>query len=130
METPKALFEFLEHSAAVDPDRTAVIEPGQGSITYGKLNALADQLRDRLYQLGVRPGDRVGIYLHKSIDCLADIFGGLETGAAYVPLDPGAPASRNAYILSDCQMKAVVIENCFVNNLASGGWIIDEFRNT
>ena len=119
VESPKALFEFLEHSAGIAPDRTAVIEPGQGSITYGELNTLANQLRDRLYHLGVCRGDRVGIYLHKSIDSLAAIFGILKTGAAYVPVDPGAPASRNAYILADCQVKAVVIEDCFVNDLSS-----------
>jgi amino acid adenylation domain-containing protein len=119
VEAAKALFEFLEHSAGIDADRTAVIEPGQGSITYGELNTLANQLRDRLSHLGVRRGDRVGIYLHKSIDSLAAIFGILKTGAAYVPVDPGAPVSRNAYILSDCQVKAVVIEDCFVNDLAS-----------
>jgi L-proline---[L-prolyl-carrier protein] ligase len=117
--TPTALFQFLEHSAGNDPNRTAVIEPGQGSITYGELNALANQLRDRLFHLGVCPGDRVGIYLYKSIDSVAAIFGILKTGAAYVPVDPGAPISRNAYILADCQVKAVVIENCFVNDLAS-----------
>ena len=119
MATQKALFEFLEHSAGIDPDRTAVIEPGQGSITYGELDALTNQLRDRLYHQGVCPGDRVGIYLHKSIDSVAAIFGILKTGAAYVPVDPGAPVSRNAYILANCQVKAVIIEDCFVNDLAS-----------
>ena len=119
MSTPKALFEFLEHSANIDPDRTAIIEPGQGSITYGELNALANQLRDRLYQLGISRGDRVGIYLHKSIDSLAAILGILKTGAAYVPVDPGAPVARNAYILADCQVKVVIIEDCFVSDLAA-----------
>ena len=119
MVAQKALFEFLEHAAGVDSDRTAVIEPGQGSITYGGLNALANQLRDRLYHLGICPGDRVGIYLHKSIDSVAAIFGILKTGAAYVPVDPSAPASRNAYILADCQVKVIVIEACFVNGLAA-----------
>ena len=117
--SPNALFELLERSAGIDPDRTAVIEPGQGLITYGELNALANQLRDRLHHQGVCPGDRVGVYLHKSIDSVAAIFGILKTGAAYVPVDPGAPVSRNAYILTDCQVKAVVIEDCFVNDLAS-----------
>ena len=114
-----ALFEFLEHSAGIDPDRIAIIEPGHGSITYGELNALSDQLRDRLYHLGVRRGDRVGIYLHKSIDSVAAIFGILKTGAAYVPVDSGAPVSRNAYIYTDCQVKVVVIEDRFVNDLTS-----------
>ena len=56
MVTPKALFEFLEHSAGIDPDKTAVIEPDQGSITYGELDALANQLRDRLYHLEIVSG--------------------------------------------------------------------------
>ncbi len=42
--------------------------------------------------MGVRPGDRVGIYLRKSIDAVAAIYGILKAGAAYVPVDPGAPA--------------------------------------
>lgn len=119
VETANALFEFLERSTGISPDRIAVIEPGQGSITYGELNALADQLRDRLRHMGVSRGDRVGIYLHKSIDSLAAILGILKTGAAYVPVDPGAPPSRNAYIFGDCQVKAVVIESGFVNGLTS-----------
>jgi amino acid adenylation domain-containing protein len=55
----------------------------------------------------------VGIYLRKSIDAVAAIFGILKTGAAYVPVDPGAPASRNAYILNNCFVKAVVMEKRF-----------------
>ena len=77
--SPNALFELLERSAGIDPDRTAVIEPGQGLITYGELNALANQLRDRLHHQGVCPGDRVGVYLHKSIDSVAAIFGILKS---------------------------------------------------
>jgi non-ribosomal peptide synthetase component F len=63
--------------------------------------------------LGVRPRDRVGIYLPKSIDSVASIFGILKIGAAYVPVDPTAPAARNAYILSNCSVSAVVMDKCF-----------------
>lgn len=119
MPTHKSLYKYLEHSAKIYKDRTALIEPGRGLITYGELDTLANRLRDRLSNLGVRRGDRVGIYLHKSIDSVATIFGILKTGAAYVPVDPGAPVSRNAYILNDCQVKAVVIEDCFMTDLDS-----------
>jgi hypothetical protein len=54
----------------------------------------------------VRPGDRVGIYLRKSIDAVAAIYGILKAGAAYVPVDPGAPPARNAYILHNCAVNA------------------------
>jgi len=112
-----ALHEYLEHSAARSPARVAVEEPPDGAITYGALDALSDRLRDRLHVLGVGPGDRVGIYLRKSIDAVAAIFGILKAGAAYVPVDPGAPAARNAYVLGDCGVKAAVIEAAFEEKL-------------
>jgi amino acid adenylation domain-containing protein len=56
------------------------------------------------------PGDRVGIWMRKSIDAVACILGILKTGAAYVPVDPTAPVARNSYILNDCAVKALVAE--------------------
>ena len=119
MLAQEALHHLLDHTAQVFPDRPAVIEPGHGTITYRDLANLSDRLRDRLCYLGVGPGDRVGIYLHKSIDAVATIFGILKTGAAYVPVDPGAPVARNAYILGDCSVKTAVVEACFIDELVA-----------
>ncbi|MEW5978005.1 MAG: amino acid adenylation domain-containing protein, partial [Acidobacteriota bacterium] len=69
--------------------------------------------RDRLWTLEVGKGDRVGIYMKKSIDAVASIFGVLRAGAAYVPVDPAAPVSRNAFIHNNCSVKAVLIERRF-----------------
>jgi amino acid adenylation domain-containing protein len=110
---PDSLHEHFVSAARRFPERIAVVEPGSGEITYRELARLSDRLRDRLWALGVRPGDRVGIYMHKSIDAVAAIYGILKTGAAYVPVDPGAPPARNAYILQNCAVKAVVMEDRF-----------------
>jgi len=108
-----ALHEPFVAAARRWPERTAVVEPGHGEIAYGELDALSDRLRDRLRALGVAPGDRVGIYARKSIDAVAAILGILKAGAAYVPVDPGAPPSRNAYILNNCAVTAAVVESRF-----------------
>jgi amino acid adenylation domain-containing protein len=113
METPRVLHQLFDEAAARYPDNMAVVEPSEGSISYADLAMLSDRLRDRLHALGVRSGDRVGIYLRKSIDAVAAIYGILKAGAAYVPVDPGAPPARNAYIMHNCDVKAVVIENRF-----------------
>jgi amino acid adenylation domain-containing protein len=105
-----ALQQFLSASARHFPQRNAVEDPGKGSITYRELDALTDRLRDRLTRLGVRRGDRVGFYLRKSIDSIASIYGILKSGAAYVPVDPGAPVSRNAYIFANCAVRVVIVE--------------------
>lgn len=105
------LHALFDASAAARPDKVAVLDPsGGGTITYGELGRLSDGLRDRLVHQGVHPGDRVGIYLHKSIDSVVAIFGILKTGAAYVPVDPDAPPARGAFILNNCAVRTVICE--------------------
>jgi amino acid adenylation domain-containing protein len=117
MSAQTALHQYLDDSARVRGDCVAVEDPGIGRIDHRGLAELSDRLRDRLRHMGVRPGDRVGIYLRKSIDAVASIFGILKVGAAYVPVDPGAPAERNAYILNDCAARAVVVERDLAKGL-------------
>src|SRR5262245_1687341 len=105
-----ALHQLLDASVRARPDAVAVVDPGVGSIRYRELGALSDALRDRLQALGVRPGDRVGLYLRKSIDAVAALEGALKAGAAYVPVDPAAPAARGAYVLHNCGARAIVVE--------------------
>jgi amino acid adenylation domain-containing protein len=119
MMTRDTLQEFLARAAEAFPRHTAIEEPEHGAITYAELASLSDQLRDRLRSLDVRSGDRVGICMRKSIDAIASIFGILKAGAAYVPVDPGAPAARNAYILHDCGVKAVIMESRFETKLTA-----------
>jgi amino acid adenylation domain-containing protein len=110
---------YLEQSVPRHAARTAIREADGSTITYAELGALTDRLRDRLVALGVKPGDRVGVYLRKSIDAVAAIFGILKTGAAYVPVDPSAPPVRNAYILGNCTVKVAITESVFEPALRS-----------
>ncbi|MEX2317856.1 MAG: amino acid adenylation domain-containing protein [Pirellulales bacterium] len=111
------LFGLLAASATQFPDKVAVEEVLAGEICYRELAELAGRLHRWLASVGVGRGDRVGIYLPKSIDSVAAIFGILRCGAAYVPLDPLAPATRNAYILKNCDVKALVVARDFVDTL-------------
>jgi amino acid adenylation domain-containing protein len=111
------LHRYLDDAVRRWPGRTAVEQADGGSITYRALGELSDRLRDRLVQRGVRPGDRVGFWIRKSIDGVASIFGAMKSGAAYVPVDPAAPAARNGYILADCAVSAVVVERRFKQGL-------------
>jgi amino acid adenylation domain-containing protein len=104
------LARLLDESARSFPGRPAAACPGGVSLNYLQLAELSDRFRDRLWHLGVRPGDRVGLRLHKGIDSLAAIFGILKLGAAYVPIDAESPVARGAYILNNCQVKALLTE--------------------
>jgi amino acid adenylation domain-containing protein len=102
------LHQLLENSAGQHAERTAVVEPNVGRVSYAELNGLADLIGASLRAKGVGPGDRVGIHLTKSIASLASIFGILKCGAAYVPVDSKAPAARNGFIFTDCAVRFVI----------------------
>jgi amino acid adenylation domain-containing protein len=101
------LHRLLSRSAQDDPDRTAV-EDRDRSLTYAELDARANQVANLLTDLGVTEGDRVGLYLDKSLEAVAAIYGAMKAGAAYVPLDPRAPIGRLGYIVADCGIRVLV----------------------
>ncbi|MEH2059252.1 MAG: amino acid adenylation domain-containing protein [Nostoc sp.] len=99
--------QLLEISAEKYPDKAAVIYKNS-AITYQDLDAVSSQLAWVLKRSGVEKGDRIGIYLNKSIEAVAAIFGILKAGAVYVPLDPSAPVRRVASIIQDCQIEVLI----------------------
>jgi amino acid adenylation domain-containing protein len=107
---PFLLHQLLERAAAVRPGHVAV-EDRNRHIAYGELDARANQLARRLQALGVRRGDRVAMFIDKSVEAVVAVYGILKSGGAYVPLDPQAPVARLAYIASNCGVRCLVSES-------------------
>jgi amino acid adenylation domain-containing protein len=105
------LAEYLETSASRWPDRTAVVDPAGWSLTYAELNRQAVALAGYLAGRGVQHGDRVGLVVPKGVAAVVSLFGIMKAGAAYVPVDYTAPAERGKRILTDCQVRAVIVDD-------------------
>jgi amino acid adenylation domain-containing protein len=99
--------DLVAESAARVPDRVAIVDGGR-STTYSELDATANRLAHLLTECGVRPGDRVGLYLEKSLEAIVGIYGILKAGATYVPLDPDAPPARGGTIAADAGLRCLV----------------------
>jgi L-proline---[L-prolyl-carrier protein] ligase len=103
------LTDLLREGVRRNPDGTAIREPG-AEITYSELDELANRLGRALLERGVEAGDRVGIWMPKSIRAVATMQAVLRVGAAYVPVDPLSPPARAHQILADSQVSACVTE--------------------
>ncbi|MER7761435.1 amino acid adenylation domain-containing protein [Streptomyces sp. NPDC097619] len=88
--------------------RTAARTPGAVAVTdehgtvwdYAELLARADTIGARLLADGVRPGDLVAVLSEPTAVVPAAVLGILDSGAAYVPLDPDGPVTRTAALLA------------------------------
>jgi len=105
------LADDVEASATRFPDRLAVVDATGKGLTYAKLNQQADAMASFLAEQGVGRGDRVGVVLPKGLPAVVACLGALKAGAAYVPVDWTAPTERAQRILSDCGVRAVVVDS-------------------
>ncbi|WP_214103969.1 non-ribosomal peptide synthetase/MFS transporter [Acrocarpospora catenulata] len=101
------LHELVAAAAARTPDAPAVVF-GADRLTFRELDRRANGLAWRLRELGVRPGDRVGVCLEQSAELAVAIVGVLKSGAAYVPIDPELPGERVAYMVADAGISIAV----------------------
>lgn len=111
------LQQIITESAARLPDKEAVRFENQ-SLTYAELDRLTNQVAKTLQSAGVKRGDRVGIYVNKSLASILAIFGILKAGGIYVPLDPNAPAKRLSYITRNCDIRVVITSTAKLPTLA------------
>ena len=103
----KTVVELFEEQVKKTPDNTALVFEDK-QLTYAELNARANSLAHKLRELGVKPDDFVVIIADRSIEMICGIYGIIKAGGAYVPIDPTYPEDRIAFMLEDCQPKAVL----------------------
>ena len=90
------------------PDATAV-ECGSRSISYRDLDIASDNLANVMASLGVKRGDKVCLYLQRSIEMVIGIVSILKLGAAYVPQHVGvAPSDTLQHIASITEAKVIL----------------------
>ncbi len=114
------LADLMARSLARSPESPAVRSPGR-SVSYGELDALANQLARALRAAGVAPGDRVGIWLEKAAEGIAVMQAALRVGAVYVPIDPFSPPARARKIIDDCAMRALVTTGARATSFGAEG---------
>jgi hypothetical protein len=107
-EVPVAMVpELFEAQAARTPDAIALIGGGD-ALSYGALNARANRLARYLSDRGAGQESVIALVMERSAALAVGLLGVLKAGAAYLPVDPGYPAPRVAYMLADARPALVL----------------------
>jgi long-chain acyl-CoA synthetase len=94
IDYPKVpLFHFLEEAARKYPDRACTIFKG-AVISYKEMDALTNHMAAALVEMGVKKGDRVGIFMPNTPQFVIAFFGILKAGGAVVAVNPTYPVDE------------------------------------
>ena len=99
----------FEAQVKATPDDTALVYEAT-ALSYYELNARANRLAHVLSDMGVGPGQPVGLHMTRSENMVIAALAILKAGGAYVPLDPEYPADRIAFYAQDSGAKVIVSE--------------------
>ena len=116
--------QLVAARAASAPNAPALLADKE-MVTYRELNDRANQLAHYLIALGVgsdSPDNLVGLCLDRSVTAVVCALAILKAGGAYLPLDPGYPSERLAFILSDAQPRVLITRQEVAEQLTAGPW--------
>jgi amino acid adenylation domain-containing protein len=110
---------FAERVAAAPGD--TALEFGEESLSYAALDARAVRLARELRRRGVRREVPVGLCAERSPDLIVALLAIVKAGGAYLPLDPGYPRERLAFMLEDSGAPLVLAHERLLDRLPAGG---------
>lgn len=110
IDRPRSLVEMLTTSADRYGNRTAVRDTGGRSLSYRELFDEAAAVAGGLRDLGVRPGDRVGLRMRNSATWVLAYSGIQLAGAVVVPINTRLTPREVAYVVKDSGTNVVLDE--------------------
>ena len=103
------IHELIAQQVQKTPEAIAV-KMGERTLTYGELDAAANQLARHLVDFGVQGEEIVGLCVERSPEMIVALLGILKAGAAYLPLDPAYPPERIRFMIDDARVRVVLTQ--------------------
>ncbi len=109
-----SIYDAFMETARRYPQRTAVQHKVNGQyvrITFSELVEQVNTVASNLHNLGIEPGDIIGIFASNRLEWMLTDLAAMKLGAIIVPIYPTTPSTALQYILRDSQMRLIVVEN-------------------
>ncbi|GJQ39561.1 MAG: long-chain-fatty-acid--CoA ligase [Anaerolineaceae bacterium] len=117
IEYPKIpLFQLLENSAQKYPDRACTIFKG-AVISYKEMSAVTDRIAAALVAMGVKKGDRVGIFMPNTPQFVMAYFGILKAGGVVVATNPLYTPPEIEYQVNDSGVEIMFVMTNFYKTI-------------
>lgn len=92
------------------PDKIALIRPSTGeTMTYGELDERSNRLAQLFHARGLRRGDHVALCSENNLSFFVAVWACMRSGLYLTPINWHLSASEAAYIVDDCDARALVV---------------------
>ena len=108
---------WIRQNAIIYPHKIAT-KTGDRSFTYRQLAERMNRLAHALIASGLKPGDRVALYLLNGYEYVEAVFACSAAGLIAVPLNWRLSQEELVFIMKDCQPKALVFHAMFEQQAA------------
>ena len=106
--------QTLDNAAKRWPDQEAVVVRDQGvRLTFADLRREVDRLAAGLIALGLRPGERIGIWSPNRIEWILTQYASAKAGLILVNINPAYRLSELEYALNKVECRALVTADRF-----------------
>ncbi len=106
------IFHFLEESAKKYPDRACTIFKG-ARISFAEMNRITDALASALVKMGIKKGDRVGIFMPNTPQFVMAYFAILKAGGVVVATNPLYSHHEIEHQLNDAGIEVMFVMTNF-----------------
>ncbi|MEM7677619.1 MAG: AMP-binding protein, partial [Myxococcota bacterium] len=107
MPAPYLLHHLIEYSAERTPDAEA-LKQRKTALSYAQLAQRQSAVASGLVAAGLKPSERVAIYMSKSMQWVVAAFGTSQAGGCFVPVNPVLKTPQVTYILQNCDVTVLV----------------------
>ncbi len=104
------IYDWSRNQAQKNGQQTAITLEDE-RITYQTLETESNQLAGTLINIGLKPGDRVGLLMEKKPATIIAILGISKAGGVYIPLDGHSPPERLAKIISASDLSLLFVDS-------------------
>jgi acyl-CoA ligase (AMP-forming) (exosortase A-associated) len=109
--------QLLENQSRLRPTKTAIVD-GSKRISFQELHNLTSQYSILLKNSGIQRGDRVAIYLYRSIEMTAVLFAVWQIGAVAVIINDVLKNKQIQYIVSHSEAAILITDTRLYANIS------------
>ena len=112
--TEKTLGQFLEYWAEINPDHDFMVYPDRDlRFSYSAFNHRVDNMAKALLEIGMKPGDKLGVWANNVPDWLTFMFASAKIGVVLVTINTNYRLHELEFLLKNSDIKTLCLVNGF-----------------